>query len=246
MQTQLIPALDLIDGKVVRLFKGDYAQMQSYPFSPLEKAKEYENSGAKCLHIVDLDGAKNPARRQISLVKSICKQSKIAVQVGGGIRTRADVKELLDAGARRVIIGSLAIRDPKACVQILREFDFDEIVIALDVKPKGDDYIVLSNAWQSESDQPLLKVAEFYAENGARHFICTDVTRDGTMSGANAGLYKLLSRIFTHAQGQASGGVNSLADLAALKGLCAGVIVGKALLDGKFSVAEAIKCLQNA
>lgn len=245
MQTNLIPALDLIDGKVVRLFKGDYSKVQSYPFSPLSKAKEYENLGAKQLHIVDLSGAKNPAHRQISLLKQICQQSKISVQVGGGIRTRADVKELLDAGARRVVLGSLAIRDPKACVQILREFDFDEIVIALDVKPKGDDYIVVSNAWQSESDQPLLKIAEFYAENGARHFICTDITRDGTMMGANVALYRLLSKIFTRAQGQASGGVNSLNDLRALNGLCAGVIVGKALLDGKFSVSEAQKCLQN-
>lgn len=244
MQTTLFPALDLINGKVVRLFKGDYAREQSYDFKPLDKLKEYENAGAKWLHLVDLDGAKEPKNRQISLIKSLCDAANVSVQVGGGIRSKADIKALLEAGASRVVIGSVAILNPELCVEILREFPAHQICLALDVLPKGAEFIVAVNAWQNESDKKLLEVIEFYAEHGLSHLLCTDISRDGTMSGANLRLYKLLSEIFPNIEILASGGVNSLADLKNLKGVCGGVIVGKALLDGTFSVKDALACLR--
>lgn len=244
MQTTLFPALDLINGKVVRLFKGDYAREQSYDFKPLDKLKEYENAGAKWLHLVDLDGAKEPKNRQISLIKSLCDAANVSVQVGGGIRSKADIKALLEAGASRVVIGSVAILNPELCVEILREFPAHQICLALDVLPKGAEFIVAVNAWQNESDKKLLEVIEFYAEHGLRHILCTDISRDGTMSGANLRLYKLISEIFPNIEILASGGVNSLADLKNLKGVCGGVIVGKALLDGTFSVKDALACLR--
>lgn len=244
MQTTLFPALDLINGKVVRLFKGDYAKKQSYDFKPLDKLKEYENAGAKWLHLVDLDGAKEPKNRQISLIKSLCDAANVSVQVGGGIRSKADIKALLNAGASRVVIGSVAILNPELCVEILREFPAHQICLALDVLPKGAEFIVAVNAWQNESDKKLLEVIEFYAEHGLSHLLCTDISRDGTMSGANLRLYKLISEIFPNIEILASGGVNSLADLKNLKGVCGGVIVGKALLDGTFSVKDALACLR--
>lgn len=244
MQTTLFPALDLINGKVVRLFKGDYTREQSYDFKPLDKLKEYENAGAKWLHLVDLDGAKEPKNRQISLIKSLCDAANVSVQVGGGIRTKSDIKALLSAGASRVVIGSVAILNPELCVEILREFPAHQICLALDVLPKGAEFIVAVNAWQNESDKKLLEVIEFYAEHGLSHLLCTDISRDGTMSGANLRLYKLISEIFPNIEILASGGVNSLADLKNLKGICGGVIVGKALLDGTFSVKDALACLR--
>lgn len=244
MQTTLFPALDLINGKVVRLFKGDYAREQSYDFKPLDKLKEYENAGAKWLHLVDLDGAKEPKNRQISLIKSLCDAANVSVQVGGGIRSKDDIKALLSAGASRVVIGSVAILNPELCVEILREFPAHQICLALDVLPKGAEFIVAVNAWQNESDKKLLEVIEFYAEHGLSHLLCTDISRDGTMSGANLRLYKLISEIFPNIEILASGGVNSLADLKNLKGICGGVIVGKALLDGTFSVEDGLACLK--
>ena len=244
MQTTLFPALDLINGKVVRLFKGDYAREQSYDFKPLDKLKEYENAGAKWLHLVDLDGAKEPKNRQISLIKSLCDAANVSVQVGGGIRSKADIKALLEAGASRVVIGSVAILNPELCVEILREFPAHQICLALDVLPKDAEFIVAVNAWQDESDKKLLEVIEFYAEHGLSHLLCTDISRDGTMSGANLRLYKLISEIFPNIEILASGGVNSLADLKNLKGICGGVIVGKALLDGTFNVKDALACLR--
>lgn len=244
MQTMLIPALDLISGKVVRLYKGDYTKAQSYDIDALAKFKAYEGEGARWIHLVDLDGAKEPQKRQIALIKSLCASAKASVQVGGGIRSKEEIKALLDAGASRVVIGSLAIHNPQLCIEILREFPAHQICLALDVVPKGSEFIIAVNAWQDESDKKLLEVIEFYAEHGLRHILCTDISKDGTMSGANLRLYKLLSEVFPSIEIQASGGVNSLADLQSLKGICSGVIVGKALLDGVFSVKEGIECLR--
>lgn len=246
MQTTLIPALDLINGKVVRLYKGDYDRVQNYDDEALKKLKEYERGGAKWLHLVDLDGAKEPKNRQIKLIKELCQNANSSVQVGGGIRSMEEIKALLEAGASRVVIGSLIIHNPELCVKILQHFPAHQICFALDVAPKGDEFIIAVNAWQDKSDKKLLEVLEFYAEHGLKHILCTDISKDGTMSGANLRLYQLLHQIFPHIEIQASGGVNSLQDLACLKGICSGVIVGKALLDNIFSVKEGLECLQNA
>lgn len=245
MQTKLIPALDLIDGEVVRLFKGDYHQKKVYKSDPQILLKEYEKAGAKELHLVDLSGAKDPSKRQLALIEKLSHCVSVDLQVGGGIRSKEEVKALLDSGVKRVVIGSLAIKNPELCLELLEEFGNEAIVLALDVVLK-EDYKVVINAWQEESDKKLMEVLEFYAEKKLKHILCTDISKDGTMQGPNVRLYQLIYDIFPHINVQASGGVSSLEDLKRLSGICSGVIVGKALLEGVFNVQEGIKCLQNA
>ncbi|MCZ0772915.1 1-(5-phosphoribosyl)-5-[(5-phosphoribosylamino)methylideneamino]imidazole-4-carboxamide isomerase [Campylobacter hepaticus] len=241
----IIPALDLIDGEVVRLVKGDYKQKKVYKYHALEKFREYENAGATWLHLVDLNGAKNPNKRQLSLIKKLAAQVNVNLQVGGGIRTKEEIKALLDCGVKRVVIGSLAITNPKLCIDMLEHFGNEVIVLALDTILK-EDYMIAINAWQDTSDKKLLEVLKFYNTKGLKHILCTDISKDGTMQGSNTTLYKLIHKNFPNIHTQASGGVASLEDLKKLKDVCSGIIVGKALLDGIFSVEEGIKCLQNA
>lgn len=241
----IIPALDLIDGQVVRLVKGDYEQKKVYRYNPLEKFREYEKAGATWLHLVDLSGAKDTSKRQLALIEKLASKVSVNLQVGGGIRTKAEIKALLESGVKRVVIGSLAITDPILCVEILQDFGSEAIVLALDTILK-DDYKIAINAWQDTSDKSLLEVLEFYSAKGLKHILCTDISKDGTMQGVNVALYRLIHEKFPQIHTQASGGVASLEDLKKLKGICSGVIVGKALLDGVFSVEEGIKCLQNA
>lgn len=240
----IIPALDLIDGQVVRLVKGDYEQKKVYKYDPLEKFREYENAGATWLHLVDLSGAKDPNKRQLTLIEKLANEVSVNLQVGGGIRTKEEIQALLDCGVKRVVIGSLAITNPTLCIEILQHFGSEAIVLALDTILK-EDYMIAINAWQDTSDKRLLEVLEFYNIKGLKHILCTDISRDGTMQGGNAELYELIHKNFPKIHTQASGGVASLEDLKKLKGICSGVIVGKALLDGVFSVEEGIKCLAN-
>ncbi|TEY03917.1 1-(5-phosphoribosyl)-5-[(5-phosphoribosylamino)methylideneamino]imidazole-4-carboxamide isomerase [Campylobacter sp. US33a] len=240
----LIPALDLIDGEVVRLVKGDYEQKKVYKYDPLEKFREYEKAGATWLHLVDLSGAKDTSKRQLALIEKLASKVSVNLQVGGGIRTKAEIKALLESGVKRVVIGSLAITNPVLCEEILSSFGSEAIVLALDTILK-DEYKIVINAWQDTSDKSLLEVLEFYSAKGLKHILCTDISKDGTMQGANVLLYKFIYEKFPQIHIQASGGVASLEDLKKLKGICSGVIVGKALLDGVFSVEEGIKCLAN-
>lgn len=245
MKSELMPAIDLIDGEIVRLVKGEYESKQSYDFKPLEKLKEYERAGAKWLHLVDLSGAKEPNKRQFELIQSLALNLNVNLQVGGGIRTKAEVKNLLESGVKRVVIGSLALINPQLCVELLSEFGADKLCLALDIKPVKEDFYLALNAWQDTSKKKLFEVLELYAKEGLKHILCTDISKDGTLSGVNVELYKQIASNFSHIHTQASGGVAGLEDLEKLKGLCGGVIVGKALLEGIFSVEEGIKCLTN-
>lgn len=244
MKSELIPAIDLIDGKIVRLVKGEYESKQSYDFKPLEKLKEYERAGAKWLHLVDLSGAKEPNKRQFELIQSLALNLNANLQVGGGIRTKAEVKNLLESGVKRVVIGSLALTNPQLCVELLSEFGADKLCLALDVKPVKEDFYLALNAWQDTSKKKLFEVLELYAKEGLKHILCTDISKDGTLSGVNVELYKQIASNFSHIHTQASGGVAGLEDLEKLKGLCGGIIVGKALLEGIFNIKEGLQCLK--
>ncbi|QPB78965.1 1-(5-phosphoribosyl)-5-[(5-phosphoribosylamino)methylideneamino]imidazole-4-carboxamide isomerase [Proteus sp. GOKU] len=244
----IIPALDLIDGKVVRLHQGDYAKQRDYDDNPLTRYQQYEKDGAKLLHLVDLTGAKDPSARQISLLKELVACVSVPVQVGGGIRTEDDVKSLLDAGASRVVIGSTAVSQPEMVKTWFEHYGADAIVLALDVRidKQGKKWVAVSG-WQENSPYTLEEIIELYQSVGLKHVLCTDISRDGTLAGSNVELYKEISQRFPDILFQASGGIGDLQDIADLPASgVVGIIVGRALLEGKFTLKEAISCWQNA
>ena len=243
----IIPALDLIEGKVVRLHQGDYGQQRDYGSDPLPRLQDYERQGAQLLHLVDLTGAKDPAARQISLLTTLIAGVSVPVQVGGGIRSRDDVAALLAAGAARVVVGSTAVKDPEEVQQWFREFGAEAIVLALDVRIDANNRKeVAISGWQEAAGVTLEEVIEQYQPFGLKHVLCTDISRDGTLSGSNVALYQDVAARYPEVSFQSSGGIGSLDDIAALRGSGArGVIVGRALLENKFTVAEAISCWQN-
>ncbi|MCW0351346.1 1-(5-phosphoribosyl)-5-[(5-phosphoribosylamino)methylideneamino]imidazole-4-carboxamide isomerase [Pantoea ananatis] len=243
----IIPALDLIDGKVVRLHQGDYAQQRDYGSDPLPRLQDFAGQGATVLHLVDLTGAKDPAKRQIALLKTLLNGVEAVVQVGGGIRNRDDVKALLDAGASRVVVGSTAVKQPEEVKAWFNEFGPDAIVLALDVRiDAANRKEVAISGWQEAAGVTLEEVIEQFQPVGLKHVLCTDISRDGTLSGSNVDLYKEVTARFPQIAFQSSGGIGELSDIAALRGSgVQGVIVGRALLEGKFTVSEAIACWQN-
>ncbi|MCX8642924.1 MULTISPECIES: 1-(5-phosphoribosyl)-5-[(5-phosphoribosylamino)methylideneamino]imidazole-4-carboxamide isomerase [unclassified Gilliamella] len=243
----IIPALDLIDGSVVRLHQGDYDQKRNYGNDPLTRLQSYEKQGAKLLHLVDLTGAKDPNARQIALIKTLISGVNVPVQIGGGIRTQADVTALLDAGAARVVIGSTAIKQPEMVKQWFEHYGPEALVLALDVRidSQGDKYVAI-HGWQEDSKQKLEQVIDNYLPFGLKHVLCTDISKDGTLSGSNVELYQEISQKYPQIEFQASGGIGQLDDVKALQNSgVAGVIVGRALLEGKFTVQEAISCWQK-
>ena len=244
----IIPAIDLIQGKTVRLYQGSYDKTTEYAQTPLQLRDLYAEAGAGLLHLVDLTGAKNAADRQLELLTTLMKNAPLPVQVGGGVRTAADVEQLLAAGASRVVVGSVAIREPETVQAWLRAYGGDKIVLALDVaiNAKGDKTLP-SHGWIEESTITLEQVLDGFIAAGAKHVLCTDISKDGTLQGPNVALYAELVQKYPQIQWQASGGVGALADIKALKPTgVAGVILGRALLEGKFTAEEAMQCWQDA
>ncbi|MEH0832576.1 1-(5-phosphoribosyl)-5-[(5-phosphoribosylamino)methylideneamino]imidazole-4-carboxamide isomerase [Pectobacterium cacticida] len=243
----IIPALDLIDGQVVRLHQGDYGRQRQYGSDPLPRLQDYQQQGAKVLHLVDLTGAKDPSARQIPLLTSLLAGVSVPVQIGGGIRTEQDVEALLKAGASRVVIGSTAVKQPELVQQWFTRYGAEALVLALDVRIdiNGTKFVAISG-WQENSDATLEQVIECYLPFGLKHVLCTDISRDGTLKGSNVELYREICQRYPQIAFQASGGIGNLTDIANLRGSgVQGVIVGRALLEGKFNVAEAISCWQN-
>lgn len=244
----LIPALDLIGGQVVRLQQGDFKRQTTYPSDPVQIACEYAAAGADFLHIVDLDGARDPAKRQLELINSMQQTSNLRTQTGGGIRTSSDIKRLLDAGVERVVVGSSAVQDPALASQWLNEFGPDAIVLALDINidERGDRWLA-THGWQTQSTVRIEDLLAQLTKAGCKHVLCTDISRDGMLSGPNVELYKNLKTEFPEIIWQASGGVSGLHDLRDLRSVnCDSVILGKALLTGRFTLEEARACWQNA
>lgn len=244
----IIPAIDLIDGRVVRLHQGDYSAERSYGDDPLARLQAYEKVGAKLLHVVDLTGAKDPKARQIPLLKELLRGLNTPVQTGGGVRTEGDVRALLDAGASRVVVGSTAVKSPNEVFQWMKTFGADRIVLALDIRidPLGTCRIAVSG-WQEDSGVTIEDLMRAYEPVGLRHVLTTDISRDGTLAGPNCELYADLAKEFPNIQFQASGGIGGLEDIRAVAQTGAvGVIVGRALLEGRFTAEEAMACWPNA
>lgn len=244
----IIPAIDLIDGSVVRLYQGDYEQKTEYKLDPVDVVHSYADQGATWLHIVDLTGAKDTSKRQLTLIEKMVATGRMNFQAGGGIRSEQDVKQLLDIGVKRVVIGSLAVKQPELVKSWVTKYGPEAIVLALDVNidPLGNKMIA-THGWQEDSGVSLEGLLKDFMSVGAKHVLCTDISRDGTLQGANAELYEQMKSQFPDVIWQASGGIGCLNDIATLKPTKVdGVILGRALLEGKFNVEEAIQCWQDA
>ena len=243
----IIPAIDLLDGCVVRLHQGDYGLLRDYGEDPLARLQRYQASGAKLLHIVDLTGAKDPKARQIPLLRELLGSLSIPVQTGGGIRSADDVRSLLNAGAARVVVGSAAVKRTDEVAGWMKTFGADKLVLALDVRinQAGNAEVAVSG-WQENSGVLMDDLIRAFEPAGLRYVLTTDISKDGTLAGPNTALYAKLAQTFPNIDFQASGGIGSLDDIRAVSHTgAAGVIVGRALLEGKFTLEEAIECWPN-
>ena len=240
----IYPAIDLRGGRVVRLTEGKFDQEKSYGDDPLAVARGFAAAGATWLHVVDLDGAKDPTRRQTALVEQLARGSGLRMQTGGGIRDEDQVAALLAAGAQRVIVGSLAAKQPDLVRGWLKKFGAEKIILAPDIRldDTGTPRVAAAG-WQESTGLALDEFLHGFLPAGLVHILCTDISRDGKLTGPNTALYAQLVRKFPSLQIQASGGVSSLDDLRGLKPTgSAGVIVGRALYEKKFTLQEALSC----
>ncbi|MBN1114332.1 MAG: 1-(5-phosphoribosyl)-5-[(5-phosphoribosylamino)methylideneamino]imidazole-4-carboxamide isomerase [Oligoflexia bacterium] len=238
---RIYPAIDLIEGKCVRLFKGDFTKKKEYSANPVDTALSFKENGSEYIHIVDLDGAKSGNLKQIDIIKKIIKESGLKAQVGGGVRSDEAVKSLIDSGADKIIIGSLAVKDPLAAESVIKNTEPEKITLGLDIMWKKNIPRIAINGWTQAGDKDFYEVLKKYSALGIRHILCTDISRDGTLEGPNFALYKSLQIYFPELNFFASGGISKLDDIAKLKkiGLFA-AITGKAIYENKFTVREAL------
>jgi len=243
MSFQVIPAIDLRGGRVVRLRQGDYTRETVFPDDPVELAQGYADAGAQWLHVVDLDGARSGRFANLAVIESIARTGTLKVQAGGGVRTTDDLRRLYSAGVTRVVVGSLAVQNPYATAIWITQFAPERLVLALDVRQQAGAWRLPVHGWTEDSCVQLDTLAAHYARAGARHVLCTDIERDGTLGGFNLELYRDLHGFAPDFEIQASGGACSLEDVRKVRVAgVRGVILGRALLERKFTLKEALKC----
>ena len=230
---RIIPAIDIIDGKCVRLSQGDYAQKTVYNENPLEVAKQFEDAGLKYLHLVDLDGAKAKKVVNWQVLGSITSQTDLYVDFGGGIRTKEDVKTVLNAGAKQITAGSIAVKERERVLQWMAEFGAEKIILGADAKNGR----IATHGWLDDSGLDVIEFISDYQKEGIDYVVCTDISKDGMLQGPSIDLYKQILQANSGLKLIASGGVSSLEDLINLKGIgCEAAIVGKAIYEGKVTL----------
>ena len=232
----LFPAIDLYEGKAVRLFKGDYAQMTVYSHNPIEIARDFEAKGATWVHLVDLEGAKDGTTPNLEIVKQIAGETTLSTEIGGGIRSMETVRTYLENGVDRVILGTAAVNDEAFLKEAIAAYG-SRIAVGVDVK---DGYVAIKG-WTENSTYSCFDFCRKMVDMGVEYLICTDISKDGAMQGTNRELYRELSREFS-VNITASGGVSTLDDIQALRALdLYGAIVGKAYYSGAISLADALE-----
>lgn len=242
MSFEVIPAIDLRGGGVVRLAQGDYARTTHYAGDPLALAGDYADAGARWLHLVDLDGAREGCFRSHAMVTALA-DTGLRVQAGGGVRDEDDLARLFDAGAQRVVVGSVAMREPLRVLDWLHRYGAARVTVALDARLRDGEWRLASSGWTRDDGETLAGLAPRLAAAGLCHLLCTDIDRDGMLSGTNISLYNYLHDLVPGVSVQASGGVRDLDDIRAARDSGASaVILGRALLERRFSLAEALAC----
>lgn len=232
---ELIPAIDIIDGKCVRLTKGDYDQKTIYNEDPVSQAIEFQRLGFRRLHIVDLDGAKSKHIVNDAVLKAITQATDLIVDFGGGIKSEADIEKAFVAGAHMVTIGSVAVTEPDTFLGWLSKYGADRIILGADVR----NGMVSINGWKEDSSEALLPFLEKYINAGVRNVLCTEISKDGTLAGPAIELYRKVMNQYPHLHLIASGGVSCNADICQLEnnGIPA-VVFGKAYYEGKIDIKE--------
>jgi phosphoribosylformimino-5-aminoimidazole carboxamide ribotide isomerase len=231
----IIPAIDIIDGKCVRLTQGDYAQKKVYNENPLEVAKEFEDAGIRRLHLVDLDGAK--ARKVVNrkVLETLATQTTLTIDFGGGIKTNEDIGMIFQSGAAIATIGSMAVKQPELFYQWLEKYGGEKILLGADVKEEK----IAIHGWTQQTEISVFDFLEQNINKGLQQAFCTDISKDGLLQGPSLDLYKKIIARFPMLKFIASGGVTTIADLKQLREIgCDGVIVGKAIYEGRIRVSD--------
>lgn len=238
---ELIPAIDIINGQCVRLTKGDYEQKTVYG-NPIDMAKQFESVGFKRLHIVDLDGAKSHHIVNDSVLKAITSQTNLCVDFGGGIKTDRDIEAAFAAGAKMVTIGSIAVTRPELFMSWLKKYGADRLILGADVR-NGK---ISINGWKEDSEEDLLPFLRRYVEAGVRNVLCTEISKDGTLTGPAVELYRSVLKVYPCLHLIASGGVASIDDIKRLEAAgVPAVVFGKAIYEGRIDLRELIKTSQK-
>ena len=239
---EIIPAIDIIDGKCVRLTQGDYGQKIIYNENPLEVAKEFEGAGLKRLHLVDLDGAKAGKVQNWKVLETIAGQSSMVIDFGGGIKTAKEVDQVLSSGAAFATVGSIAVKQEAVFLEWLAMYGADKFFLGADVKEEK----IAVGGWLETTETDIYSFLENYTAKGIKQVFCTDVSKDGKLEGPSIQLYKNIISQFSALYFVASGGVATLDDLVQLREIgCKGAIVGKAIYEGRISLLELEKFNRN-
>ena len=234
----IIPAIDIFEGKCVRLRQGDYKQQTIYAASPVEVAKQFADSGFRFLHVIDLQGAKDKKVINWDSITSILSVKGLQIEVGGGVRTTDDIHRLIEIGVNRVVIGSVAAKSPELIEYWIQHFGPDRIIVGMDVK----DGSVAISGWLEDSRRTPMDFIFDLIRRGAKTFICTDISRDGMLGGANIEFFQNLKLAFPQVSIIASGGISTIEDIRSLNLVnISGVIIGKAIYEGKLSLNELAK-----
>ncbi|MEO8405824.1 MAG: 1-(5-phosphoribosyl)-5-[(5-phosphoribosylamino)methylideneamino]imidazole-4-carboxamide isomerase [Chitinophagaceae bacterium] len=240
---EIIPAIDIIDGKCVRLTQGDYAQKKIYNEHPLEVAKELQDAGLKRLHLVDLDGAKAGAVKNWKVLETLAGKTSLTIDFGGGIKTAKDVQIVFDSGAALSTVGSIAVKNEEEFISWLKHFGPEKFLLGADVKEEK----IAVGGWQETTEIWIYDFIEKYLQHGITQLFCTDVSKDGKLEGPSLDLYKNIIGKFPALHFIASGGVSSMKDVDELENIgCAGVIIGKAIYENRISLSELKKVNSNS
>lgn len=232
---RIVPAIDIIDGKCVRLTMGDYSQKKTYNENPLEVAKSFEDAGLKYLHLVDLDGAKSNKVVNLPVLQSIVRETNLIVDFGGGVKSTEALEMVLEAGANQVTVGSMAVKSPELFFEWLEKYGIEKLILGADVRNE----MISINGWKEDSNITIYEFLKNYASQGVKHVVCTDISKDGMLAGSSMELYKKLLEEFPSIELIASGGVTTIEEVMELKtaGL-AGAIIGKAIYEGNITIDQ--------
>ena len=237
---RIIPAIDIIDGKCVRLSKGDYSTQKTYSDNPLEMAKSFEDLGIQYLHLVDLDGAKAKQIINYKTLEQIASKTNLIVDFGGGIKSEADVQIAFDSGAKQITIGSIAAQKPELMLEWLQKYGSEKIILGADCKDRK----IATNGWLESSDQDVITFIQEYEKRGTVYSIVTDIDKDGMLAGPAFELYKEILESTEKTKLIASGGITTIEDVLKLIELgCEGAIIGKAIYEGTINLKDLMKKL---